>query len=71
MVLMYFEARKFCLLRGLSPAAICKAFQHQYRMTVLKKKQKTIFQLKGTSFGLDPNAEGETERIRRKTSKHS
>lgn len=33
--------------------------------------QKNIFQLKDTFFGLDPNVEGETERIWRKASKHS
>lgn len=73
MVLMYFEVRKFCLLRVVSPAAICKAVQYQRRMMVVKnpKKPKNLFWLKGASFVLDPNVEGETKKIRRKASKHS
>lgn len=63
MVRMYFEVRKFFLLRAISPAAICKAVQYQHGMIILEKETKHTFQLKGTSFGLDPNVEGETQRI--------
>lgn len=43
---MDFEVRKFCLLRGISPGAFCKAVQYQHRMIILGNKPKTIFQLK-------------------------